>query len=206
MKKKIRHLIFDIGNVLFKYNPQYIVESLIPHSKHKNFYIDNVFNSNDWQLMDRGELSVHKLIEKLEPKHKLSSNQKETIITLVDNFTDYLILDNDMKDYFLKMTSKTNVYILSNFQANPFKKLLAKNPFLNQAKGMVISGNVMMKKPEIGIYHYLLSQYCIIPNQALFIDDLKENINTAKKLLINGVTFSSFQNLPKHLDQYNFTK
>ena len=206
MKKKIKHLIFDIGNVLFRYNPEYIIESLIPNSKHKDFYLKNVFNSKQWQQMDRGELSISKLIEHIESTHTITENQKKSIRLLVENFTDHLILDHDVKNLFLKMTTKTNVYILSNFQATPFKKLLKSHPFLNKARGMVISGNVMMKKPEIGIYHYLLSQHCITPQQAVFIDDLKENINTSKKLLINGIVFSNIQQLIKQLDQYIFEK
>ena len=75
-----------------------------------------------------------------------------------------------------ELVSKINI-ILSNFQSKPFQQLLKNNPFLTKAKGIVVSANVMMKKPEIGIYHFLLSQYRLLPHECIFIDDMKDNIN-----------------------------
>ena len=66
-------------------------------------------------------------------------------------------------------------------------RLLKKYPFLDEAHGRVISGNVMMKKPEMGIYHYLFTQFRILPEESLFIDDMPENIATAKKLQLKTI-------------------
>ena len=49
----------------------------------------------------------------------------------------------------------------------------------------------MMKKPEIGIFHYLLTQHRILPEESLFIDDMKENIATAKKLQMQTLHHTS---------------
>jgi FMN phosphatase YigB (HAD superfamily) len=199
MTKQIKNIIFDVGNVLFNYNPAQIIDNLIPNSAHKQFYLDNVFNSEHWQLMDRGDLSLSKLQEILQKEHNTSSQQQKDIATLVNNFTKHLTLNEEMKELFNRMSSYYNVYILSNFQSSPFKQLLKDNPFLDKAKGIVVSADVMMKKPEVGIFHFLLSQYRIIPQQSLFIDDLEDNIKTAKKLLINTIHFKSYSQTMKQI-------
>ena len=203
MKKKIKHIIFDVGNVLFNYNPSYIIECLIPNSNSKQFYLDHLFNSDFWQKMDRGDLTLEAVKKKLHQEHGLSSLEKKEITQLATHFVDHLILNSDMKKLFLSLNNSYNIYILSNFQSKPFQKLLKNHDFLNQAKGIVVSADVMMKKPEIGIYHFLLSQYRLLPHECIFIDDLKENIQTAKKLLINPILFTSFQQTTQELKQYN---
>ena len=157
MKKKIKHIIFDVGNVLFNYNPSYIIECLIPNSNSKQFYLDHLFNSDFWQKMDRGDLTLEAVKKKLHQEHGLSSLEKKEITQLATHFVDHLILNSDMKKLFLSLNNSYNIYILSNFQSKPFQKLLKNHDFLNQAKGIVVSADVMMKKPEIGIYHFLLS-------------------------------------------------
>ena len=205
MKQTIKHIIFDIGNVLFKYNPTHIIECLTPESKYKKFYLEQLFNSDYWQQMDRGDISLEKVKKKLTEKHHLTDNEQNEITTLVNNFTKHLILDNDMKHLFNTLNHHYNLYILSNFQSKPFQQLLKNNPFLTKAKGIVVSANVMMKKPEIGIYHFLLSQYRLLPHECIFIDDMKDNINTAKKLLIKTIHFKSSTQTIKELENYNIT-
>ncbi|RAP26050.1 hypothetical protein DID74_02585 [Candidatus Marinamargulisbacteria bacterium SCGC AG-333-B06] len=205
MKQTIKHIIFDIGNVLFKYNPTHIIECLMPQSKSKQFYLDNLFNSEYWQKLDRGDMSLTKVQSILKDKHNLTNIEENEIKTLVDNFTNHLILDNDMKNLFETLSHHFNIYILSNFQSKPFKQLIKKHSFLTKAQGIVVSADVMMKKPEIGIYHFLLSQYRLLPHESLFIDDMEENIKTAKKLLINPIHFKSYAQTIKDLQHYNIT-
>lgn len=203
MKEPIKNIIFDIGNVLFKYDPTYIIECLTPKSKFKQLYLDHLFNSDYWQKMDRGDISLEKVKKKLIETHQLSNQEDNEITKLVNEFTNHLILNTDMKTLFQTLKQRYNIYILSNFQSKPFQQLAKNNPFLTEAKGIVVSANVMMKKPEIGIYHFLLSQYRLLPHQSIFIDDLKENIQTAKKLLINTIHFKSYGQTIKDLQQFN---
>tara|TARA_B100000427_G_scaffold329821_1_gene348180 strand:+ start:10400 stop:11020 length:621 start_codon:yes stop_codon:yes gene_type:complete len=203
MKEPIKNIIFDIGNVLFKYDPTYIIECLTPKSKFKQLYLDHLFNSDYWQKMDRGDISLEKVKKKLIETHQLSNQEDNEITKLVNEFTNHLILNTDMKTLFQTLKQRYNIYILSNFQSKPFQQLAKNNPFLTEAQGIVVSANVMMKKPEIGIYHFLLSQYRLLPHQSIFIDDLKENIQTAKKLLINTIHFKSYGQTIKDLQQFN---
>ena len=59
----------------------------------------------------------------------------------------------------------------------------------------------MMKKPETGIFHYLLTQHRILPEESLFIDDMKENIDSAKKLQIKTLHHTSIPQTIQTLQQ-----
>ena len=88
------------------------------------------------------------------------------------NNNHYTIVKNGL--YTLK---SKNEIITGRSYLDCLEQLIKKHPFLNEAKGIVVSANVMMKKPEIGIYHFLLSQYRILPHESLFIDDMEGKIN-----------------------------
>tara|TARA_B100001989_G_C24541983_1_gene468179 strand:+ start:1308 stop:1925 length:618 start_codon:yes stop_codon:yes gene_type:complete len=200
--KKINNIIFDLGNVIFNYNPAYIIENIVPKSKNKQLYLDHLFNAECWQQLDRGDVSQATVIKQLTNKYSLNKNESAEIHQLLNSFTKHLIINSDMKDLFETCCQHYNVFILSNFQTEGFEVLRQDNPFLNKAKGRVISAHVMMKKPELGIYHYLLSQFCITPTESVFIDDLKENIIAAKKMQINGIHFKSFSQTKKELNHF----
>ena len=191
--KQIKNIIFDVGNVLFKYYPEHIIKSLLPNTKYTTFYLDVLFNAEVWQQLDKGILNSNSAIEYISKYNKLAAEQICDIKLLIDSFYKYLILDNDMKQLFIESTKKFNVYILSNFQYDSFLKLKDQHSFLNLAKGEVVSANVKMMKPELGIFHYLLSQEKILPEESIFIDDMKDNVTAAKTLLINTIHHESYK-------------
>ena len=40
-----QNIIFDVGNVLFTYKPEYIISSLLPKTPHKDLYLTHLFHS-----------------------------------------------------------------------------------------------------------------------------------------------------------------
>ena len=198
--KIIKNIIFDLGNVIFNYNPKHIVNCLYPKNKDHEFYIEYLFNSEYWQELDAGQLSAKQVIEKLALTHNLSTEQKNIINNLIHKFTKHLILNTDMKLLFENLSASHNIFILSNFQSKPFQTLNNDHSFLNLAKGKVISADVKMKKPELGIYHYLISQYFLNPQECIFIDDLKANVETAKKLQIKCIQFKNVYQTKRELN------
>ena len=47
-----------------------------------------------------------------------------------------------------------------------------------------------MAKPDPAIYRYLFQTYGLNPEECFFIDDLKANIETGKKLGMDGIIFT----------------
>ena len=99
------------------------------------------------------------------------------------NYTIPMIQDLKDKGY--------KVYYLSNWSAwtHDLLQKAGKFDFLKYMDGGVFSYDVGYRKPDSEIYQILLNRYKINPEEAVFFDDRKENIEAANKLGIHGVLF-----------------
>lgn len=79
--------------------------------------------------------------------------------------------------------------ILSNTEFPVVKLLTEKNyPHFD---ALIFSCEVGIAKPDAEIYIHTLEKLAIKPEEAIFIDDKKENIDAAEKLGIHGVLFDT---------------
>jgi FMN phosphatase YigB (HAD superfamily) len=195
----INSIVFDIGQVLFAYDPARLMNAIVPDSAHHALYREILFDAPIWQAMDRGNVSHSKAKETLASQFDFDARMTAEISLLLDRFSTHLELIEGTRDIFLRLEKQFPLYLLSNFQDEPFDRLLRANPFLGLAKGMVVSAKINMMKPEPEIYAHLLETYNLDPAKTLFIDDLAPNIAEAKKAGIQGIVFESPEKLKTDL-------
>ena len=83
---------------------------------------------------------------------------------------------NKLKD------KKYKCYVLSNWSWETFNGMDKKYPFLNKFDGMIISGKEKLVKPDLQIYKLAIDRFNLTPEETVFVDDKKENIEAANKL------------------------
>lgn len=66
----------------------------------------------------------------------------------------------------------------------------------------VISGEVGMRKPDPEIYHRVLQDVALPPEQTLFIDDAEPNTETARKLGMHALEHTAPDTTLRHLAHY----
>jgi len=95
------------------------------------------------------------------------------------------------------------IYGLSNWDPESFTLLKEKHPQLfNLFDGIIISGHVNANKPHQPIYHALLNQFKLDPQQCWFIDDQQENVDAAQRVGINAIVHKTcFKALVKNIKQ-----
>ena len=71
--------------------------------------------------------------------------------------------------------------------------------FFNFINGSIYSFEVGLRKPDPDIYHKALSISKTVATEALFIDDLIENIEMAKKLGWNTIHYKNYNSLKEKL-------
>lgn len=102
------------------------------------------------------------------------------------------------------------LYILSNWDHESFPLLHEKNQgFFNMFDGIMISGTEGMGKPNPQFYTNLLQKYDLKPEECIFIDDEKHNIQAACDLGIHGILNDEFNSVClqlKNLGILEFTK
>jgi putative hydrolase of the HAD superfamily len=187
----IKNVVFDVGRVLVGYNPQKILDGIVPDSVYHSVYQAHLFDAEIWQLMDRGVVSHDEAIELLSHHGDHDPVYIEGMRRLLGEFSHHLEILPESRQLFMDVKKKYPVYILSNFQADPFDQLVDLHPFMQSADGMVVSAKVKMMKPDKEIYHHLLETHELVPQETVFIDDLHENIVACEAVNMHGIVFKS---------------
>ena len=197
----IKNIVFDIGNVILRYDPfSYLLSQYDDYSQIEYVY-KNVFNSKEWLELDRGTLDYKKASEIISKKTKL---KKEDILYDLNNWKYKSMGKIESTNLFidkLKDSNKYNLYLLSNFHEDAFNYVKKKYDFVDKFDGGVISYREKLLKPEEAIYIKLLSKYNLKAEESIFIDDSKANIDKAIELGFEGVVFSDTSDILKIIEK-----
>lgn len=174
----INNIIFDLGRVLINWEPEKYMKKVFDE-KTISFLLEKIFNTNDWNLMDKGVIDEQTLWE-----NKLNQypEYKKEIEHMKNKVLDLLTpIEENTKLLYILKEKGYNLYILSNFSKIAFQKVYEKYDFFKLFDGMIISSHVKSIKPEDEIYKILIEKYKINPAESLYIDDKIENIKAGEK-------------------------
>ncbi len=184
-RRKIKNVVFDIGNVLLTWKPAEIFSKLTRKKDFESHPLKQLIGGEVWMQLDRGVISKDEAIEKLAegfPSEKdLIADFMEAIPYNVSPIKQGINCAKECRDLGLK------ILLLSNFPEYAYKKVTDMHPFFGIFDGGIISFQVKKIKPEPGIYEELIDKYGIAPNETLFLDDMEENISGAQNLGITGL-------------------
>jgi 2-haloacid dehalogenase len=83
------------------------------------------------------------------------------------------------------------LYRLTNFSAETYPPTVARFEFLRWLRGVVVSGEVGMVKPDPRIYEIAIERFAIDPHRAVYIDDVPVNAEATVRFGIHGIHFTS---------------
>jgi FMN phosphatase YigB (HAD superfamily) len=92
---------------------------------------------------------------------------------------------------FEHLAKKCRLALLSNTDPIHVAHIEAAYPFVRHFPARVYSCRVGSSKPSPVIYHHALREIDALPDEAMFIDDLHENVRAAASLGINAFHFIS---------------
>ena len=195
---EIKNIVFDLGGVLVRFDREKYLRENIPQEKREAFY-HNVLATKEWTMLDRGTLNYEEAKEIFKKRNPHLSNE-------IDNFfdRDFLQILMPIKEnvkllYDLKR--KYKLYVLSNFHKEAFEYIFEKNEFFKLFEGCLVSCYFNLLKPEEKIYDTLLYEFGLIPEETLFIDDIKENIEVCEKKGMNGLYLPDYTKLKEDLEK-----
>lgn len=82
------------------------------------------------------------------------------------------------------------LYCLSNMAPSTFADLQERYDYWQVFRGIVISGEVKMIKPEHVIFEHIRDLYGLTPSTTVFVDDLPANVAAAREVGFNAVLFA----------------
>lgn len=116
-------------------------------------------------------------------------------LTLNENLKNYLVHYYEHKTYNKALINLKNqlsehydVYILSNMNREAIE-YLKKIHIFDNTKGYVVSQDCGITKPNTKIYRVLCDKYNLKPDECLFIDDKRKNVNAATNMGMRGFVY-----------------
>lgn len=195
-----RNVIFDFGGVLVRWRPQEIIDGFCSDDALRDALKRSVFQHPDWLEMDRGVLSEESAALRFAARlqrppaemRALLRHVKESLTPLEESFA------------VLQELSSRNVplYGLSNMPASTFAYLRQRYPRWRVFRGIVISGEVRLLKPERAIFDHICTMYRLKPEETAFIDDHLPNVEAARQLGFHAILFANPQQCAAELDEF----
>lgn len=195
----VRNIIFDLGNVLISFSPSdYLKKKNYPESI-RNIIMSDIFHSEEWRLLDEGNITVGEAIDSIYSK---SSLKREEIALIFNLRTDIMFpLDSNVRLLPALKKRGFSVYYLSNFHVDTFEVVSNDYFFFRYFDGGIISAQVKLAKPDLRIYHLFLKKYGLESGECLFIDDTEANVHSAVEAGMKGLITYGSENISDALEK-----
>ena len=193
--------MFDMGNVLSEWNSEKILQAITDDRKLHNLLRKEVFETGLWVQTDEGVKTREEMIEIVTTK--IGEEYRNELTQLSRYWYKYVDVYTKVQDRIIELSKNGyNIYILSN-TAYTFYDLVKEGylPAASIAKGIVLSCEEKVLKPNEKIYNILLERYNLDPHDTMFFDDLSENIWGAARCGINGFVVENERELLTYLDK-----
>ena len=83
--------------------------------------------------------------------------------------------------------SGRRVLYLSNYSTKVTRDNIEAMDFLEHMDGGIMSCDYHVIKPDPAFYRILIDRYDLVPEECVFLDDLEENLETARSLGIHTI-------------------
>jgi putative hydrolase of the HAD superfamily len=195
-----RNVIFDFGGVLIRWKPQEIIDNFYPDQASREALRELVFQHPDWLDLDAGRLLEEDAIARFAVRlgkppgemQALMEHVKESLTPIEES----LALVHDLAQ------RQVPLYGLSNMSTSVFAHLRQRYTHWDLFRGIVISGEIKLIKPDRAIFDHISQRYGLAPSQSIFIDDNPPNVEAANQLGFHTILFRDPQQCAAELAQY----
>ncbi|WP_336066013.1 HAD family phosphatase [Nitratireductor rhodophyticola] len=197
---EIRHIVFDIGRVLIHYDPEIPYRRLIPDDARRRWFLENVC-TGDWNIeQDRGrrweDAEALLIAEHPQEEENIRGFRRHWHEMVPYAYDDSVAMLETLID------AGHDVTMLTNFAADTFSEARERYTFLNRPRGVTVSGEVGLLKPDRAIYDIHVESFGLEPAATLFIDDSEKNVEGARSAGWQAVHFSGVEKLRRDLAGY----
>ncbi len=194
----IKAIIFDLGGVLLRtvdFSPR---DQLAARLGMKRYELEElVFGGESGERAQRGEITIQEHWETL--RHELHYSTTE-FKALLDEFFARDEIDSEIVETIRKLRQTYKIALLSNAWDDLRQTLHERWNIDGLFDELIISAEVKMVKPDPRIYHLAVEKLGVLPAEAVFIDDMAQNVEAAR---IEGLHAIWFQDTQQTMDSLN---
>jgi 2-haloacid dehalogenase len=191
-------VIFDVGRVLYQWDPRFLYERLIPEGEALDAFLRDVLTT-EWHFQhDEGRAFAETSAELIaaHPQHEalIAAWGPQFLDTIPGPIAGMPELVAQLDE------AGVPLFAITNFSAEfwrPFREREA--ALFDRFRDIVVSGDERLVKPDPAIYRLALKRFGLEPREAVFIDDNAANVAAAAALEIHAIQFKDAATLRRDL-------
>ncbi len=199
-KGKIKNIVFDFGQVLVYFQPEYMTGVYVTDPDDKALLCEVVFDRLYWDRLDAGTITNEETLTEI--KKRLPERLHEVSEKIYWNWIYNIPEIEGMSDLIkhLKNNHRVSLFVLSNI-SHYFADHADEIPILKQIPNRIFSARIGITKPKREIFATLCEKFDLNPAETIFIDDNENNVKGALDFGLNAYLFDgSAEKLKSYLD------
>ncbi|KKD58657.1 HAD family hydrolase [Grimontia sp. AD028] len=197
--RNVRHVVFDVGNVIVRWSPLEIVRLTFGNKIEHESIAREIFQNDIWMDLNKGLMTEEEAKKRYQSEmgfspdttNKLFYYVKQSLIPLYGSYE--LIRRVKQAGYGLYALTD-NVHEIVAF-------LKETKHFWPLFDGEIVSAEVGLLKPQPEIYQALLTRYDLNAAETVFLDDMPHNVKGAQDVGIAAIQFENAEQAETELKQ-----
>ncbi len=195
----IRAVFFDFGGVIMRTEYQAPRQHLAERFHMDYDDIDKVvFGSESARRASIGEITEESHWAEVLKRLKLPLTEKQSFST---QFFGGDVIDRKLVEYLRSLRGNVSTGLISNAWSG-LRDFITKENIIDIFDTVTISAEVGVVKPEAKIYQLALEQAGVRAGEAVFVDDMKANIEACEKVGMKGILFRDPEETMDLLNRY----
>ncbi len=195
-KTAVQAVIFDLGNVLIKFDARVSSRAFaeminIPEEEiWKAFFISDMEKA-----YTRGEITTREFIDRVNAYFKTEIPDERFAKIWNEIFTE----NTEMEGLLEKLKKRYPLYIISNTNEMHWEYVKREFPILRHFTRGFPSHEMGCRKPDPRMFQAVLQELRLKPEETVFVDDILEFVDAARKAGMSAVQFTCRADLEKEL-------
>ncbi len=186
----VTNVVFDLGGVLIDWNPRYLYRELFAGDEPAmEQFLAEVCTPAWNERQDAGRTIAEAEAEAIA-RHPGHASLIRAYYAGFDRMLAGAIAGT--VDLLRALKSRgVPLYALTNWSAETFPRARRRFDFLADFRGIVVSGEIGVIKPDQRIFEHLLAAFALDPAKTVFIDDSPKNVVGAQSAGLKALHFRS---------------
>lgn len=198
--RRIRHIVLDVGRVLVHYDPHQGYFELIPDPAERTAFLTDVCSSA-WNIeQDRGrrweDAEAEAIARHPDKADLIRAFRRNWHLMVSHEYPESVALFRAL------LANGHDVTLLTNFASDTFREAQKRFPILKEGRGVTVSGDIKLIKPDRTIYDHHTKAFGLKPDATLFFDDSPANVSAARGAGWNAELFTSADKMRDDLERY----
>ncbi len=185
----IRNVIFDIGNVIVRWDPVHIITQCFGAARATPEIVGAVFGPDIWHPLNRGTLTGAEARAAYCAALGLSALEADTLFAEINASLTPVEGTRALMDRLA--AAGYRLFALSDNVHELVTHLKTTQDFWPLFEGAIISAEVGLLKPDPAIYETLLQTFDLNAGECVFLDDVPANVAGAQSAGLHAFQFAT---------------